>query len=283
MVSDHLPSFLSMDPDARGLLQWHVMVRTGDTAHSYEWRQGCVYSLAPPVILIDGSDAQPSSTDPNVVVTFESGRESLSLRLENFGDGDEHDSLCWFRIEEVRTLRRQRARVATRACASFETRSRRRRQTERGCGQCGFRAAMRQILAKRGIRLTKHATAVNLAQIKECRQIIGQSLIDNAARLASIYNGHRHECSEAQLTVMGKTMMAADPGELCSRQRQQKPFHQPHAPRTMLPHATSRCRTLPHTPPFATPRQLTLLHTNPIANRSHRAVPSQSRSMVWWA
>ena len=131
------------------------MVRTGDTALSYEWRQGCVYSLAAPVILVDGSDAPPSPTDPNVVVAFESGRESLSLRLENFGDGDECDSLCWFRIEEVVTLRRQRARAARRARTSFETRSRRRRQNERGCGQCGFRAVMRQILAKRGIHLTK--------------------------------------------------------------------------------------------------------------------------------
>ena len=189
MVSGHFPSFLSTDPDARRLLQWHVMVRTGNTALSYEWRQGCVYSLAAPVILVDGSDAPPSPTDPNVVVAFESGRESLSLRLENFGDGDECDGLCWFRIEEVVTLRRQRARAATRARMSFETRSRRRRQAERGCGQCGFRAVMRQILAKRGIHLTKHATAVNLAHIKECRQIIGQSLIDNAAHLASVYNG----------------------------------------------------------------------------------------------
>jgi hypothetical protein len=126
MVSEHLPDFLRTDSDARRLLQWHVMVRTGNTALSYEWRQGCVYSLAAPVILVDGSDAPPSPTDPNVVVAFESGRESLSLRLENFGDGDECDGLCWFRIEEVVTLRRQ---------MSFETRSRRRRQNEKGCGQ----------------------------------------------------------------------------------------------------------------------------------------------------
>jgi len=103
MVSGHFPSFLSTDPDARGLLQWHVMVRTGNTALSYEWRQGCVYSLAAPVILVDGSDAPPSPTDPNVVVAFESGRESLSLRLENFGDGDECDGLCWFRIDSSQT------------------------------------------------------------------------------------------------------------------------------------------------------------------------------------
>jgi hypothetical protein len=135
MVSEYLPDFLSTDSDARRLLQWDVMVRTGNTAVSYEWRQGCVYSLVAPVILVDGSDAPPSPTDPNVVVAFESGRENLSLRLHNFGDGDECDGLCWFHIEEVVTLRRQRARAATRAWMSFETRSRCRRHNEKGCGQ----------------------------------------------------------------------------------------------------------------------------------------------------
>ena len=80
MVSEYLPDFLSTDSDARRLLQWDVMVRTGNTAVSYEWRQGCVYSLAAPVILVDGSDAPPSPTDPNVVVaSSRDARTSLSV------------------------------------------------------------------------------------------------------------------------------------------------------------------------------------------------------------
>ena len=59
---------------------------------------------------------QPLGTDAvhNVVVKFESGRaETLSLRLDNFGDGSEFDGSnchCWFRIEERATIRRRQNR-----------------------------------------------------------------------------------------------------------------------------------------------------------------------------
>ena len=112
-------------------------------------------------------------------------QESLSLTLDNFSDGSDFGAgLCWFELQEIATFRRLQDRMCRRARYTLESRFRRRRQGERGCGQCGFRAVMRQILANRGVFLRKHDTAVSLTQIKECRQIIGKSLITNAEALS---------------------------------------------------------------------------------------------------
>lgn len=141
MVADHEPAFLldsTVDPNqpqpAHGLLQWHVMVRTSSDESTFQWRHGRVYSLAPPVIVLDGSEdesAEPSSAtpEPNVVVDFGgSDHEALSLRFDNFNDGSDYDGLCWFRIAESGSLRRARIREAMRARAAFEKRSNRTRQ-----------------------------------------------------------------------------------------------------------------------------------------------------------
>ena len=73
--------------------------------------------------------------------------ESLSLTLHNFGDGSDFDAgLCWFEIKEKAIFRRQHLRACLNARIAMQERSNRLRQSERGCGQCGFRAVMRQLL-----------------------------------------------------------------------------------------------------------------------------------------
>ena len=138
--------------------------------------------------------------------------ESLSLTLHNFGDGSEFDAgLCWFEIKEKTIFRRQHLRACLNARIAMQERSNRLRQSERGCGQCGFRAVMRQLLANRGVRLNKHDAAVSLDQIKECRQIIGRSLINNAEVLSRVLGGSGAEASPEALRLLGEKTMAASP------------------------------------------------------------------------
>ena len=86
------------------------MVRTGTKATSYQWRQGRVHSLTSSVIVIDDADSadtpDPAKHVPNVVVDFgEMDYQMLSLRLDNFHDGDKGDGLCWFHIDASVTVK----------------------------------------------------------------------------------------------------------------------------------------------------------------------------------
>ena len=171
LLSGNEPYFLLEDSGshpASPMLLWWVMVRTF-SGGAYQWRLGRVESLVPQVINLDEDRTAPSSAnEPNVVVDFESGCERLSLRVDNFSDGDDDGgdegdgrgghSLCWFRIEETATVERDRRRKALRARKALEDRTGRRRQVERGCGQCGFRAVMEKGGPKRKVATEEGAS-----------------------------------------------------------------------------------------------------------------------------
>lgn len=243
LLSGNEPYFLLEDSGshpASPMLLWWVMVRTF-SGGAYQWRLGRVESLVPQVINLDEDRTAPSSAnEPNVVVDFESGCERLSLRVDNFSDGDDDGgdegdgrgghSLCWFRIEETATVERDRRRKALRARKALEDRTGRRRQVERGCGQCGFRAVMRQLLATQGVHLNTRDTAVSKKRIEECRQIIGQTLMAKAGELAESYGGYKRDCSPAQVKAMGEQMMEADGGSFDDTGHTQHPPPPPPPP-----------------------------------------------------
>ena len=104
------------------------MVRTvGEQGTTYQWRRGCVYTLAPMTIVLDGADSNdiptPNENAPNVVVDFGGkNREMLSLRIDNFHDGMKGAGFCWFRIQPTAAYKRDRLRASIRARRAFETR-----------------------------------------------------------------------------------------------------------------------------------------------------------------
>ena len=109
-------------------MQWEVMVRTvGEQGTTFQWRRGCVYTLAPMTIVLDGADSNdiptPNENAPNVVVDFGGkNREMLSLRIDNFHDGMKGAGFCWFRIQPTAAYKRDRLRASIRARRAFETR-----------------------------------------------------------------------------------------------------------------------------------------------------------------
>lgn len=185
-ISEHLPNFLNEDDPleaAEKIIGWTIHYRSGDGTDDYLWRTGGVLSIS-------------KESNTNVVIQLEpapSDSEPLApqhvlLDLHNFGDGSE-DGQCWFRLEDSADARRRALREASAARARFRERSGRKYRNEKPCGQCGFRAVMRQILAMRGHHLDNNEEAVTLQHVVEARQLIGQGLVDHAQEIAPRVRG----------------------------------------------------------------------------------------------